>query len=403
MSRAFLIVIDSVGIGGAPDAERFFNGDHPDTGANTVAHIAQACAEGRAEEGRSGPLRIPVMDALGMGAAIRAASGEAAPGLEVAPTGAFAAATEHSAGKDTPTGHWELTGVPLEWDWHVFPDTVPSFPADLVAEICAKAGTDGILGNCHASGTQIIEEQALRHIETGWPIVYTSADSVLQIAAHEEHFGLDRLLALCEALAPTLHAMRVGRVIARPFVGDAQQGWTRTTNRHDFAVEPPKPTLCDWAFDAGRKVHSVGKIADIFSMRGIHTKVKGPDRDLMAALHDLIQTAEEGSLTFANLVEFDSLYGHRRDVSGYARHLEWFDAELGRLIGAAREGDLIVITADHGNDPTWVGTDHTRERVPVLIHGAGARDLGVIDFVDVAATVAAWLGIPPQGPGKPLL
>lgn len=403
MARAFLIVIDSVGIGGAPDAAQFFNGDVPDTGANTVAHIAKACAAGEAEEGRSGPLHLPTMDRLGLGAAIRAASGEEAPHLGAVPEGAFAAATEHSAGKDTPTGHWELSGVPLEWDWHTFPDTNPAFPADLVAEICEKAGTDGILGNCHASGTQIIAEQGARHIETGWPIVYTSADSVLQIAAHEQHFGLDRLLALCEAMAPTLHAMRVGRVIARPFVGSVEEGFTRTANRHDYAVEPPKPTLCDWCAMAGRKVHSVGKIADIFSMRGIDTKVRGRDADLMEAIHAQMQSAEEGSLTFANLVEFDSHYGHRRDVSGYARHLEWFDAELARLIGAAREGDMILVTADHGNDPTWVGTDHTRERVPVLIHGVGARDLGVIDFVDVAATVAKWLDLPEYGPGKACL
>lgn len=403
MARAFLIVIDSVGIGGAPDAAQFFNGDVPDTGANTVAHIAKACAAGEAEEGRSGPLHLPTMDRLGLGAAIRAASGEEAPHLGAVPEGAFAAATEHSAGKDTPTGHWELSGVPLEWDWHTFPDTNPAFPADLVAEICEKADTDGILGNCHASGTQIIAEQGAHHIETGWPIVYTSADSVLQIAAHEQHFGLDRLLALCEAMAPTLHAMRVGRVIARPFVGSVEEGFTRTANRHDYAVEPPKPTLCDWCAMAGRKVHSVGKIADIFSMRGIDTKVRGRDADLMEAIHAQMQSAEEGSLTFANLVEFDSHYGHRRDVSGYARHLEWFDAELARLIRAAREGDMILVTADHGNDPTWVGTDHTRERVPVLIHGVGARDLGVIDFVDVAATVAKWLDLPEYGPGKACL
>lgn len=403
MARAFLIVIDSVGIGGAPDAAQFFNGDVPDTGANTVAHIAKACAAGEAEEGRSGPLHLPTMDRLGLGAAIRAASGAEAPNLGVAPEGAFAAATEHSAGKDTPTGHWELSGVPLEWDWHTFPDTNPAFPADLVARICEKAGTDGILGNCHASGTQIIAEQGARHIETGWPIVYTSADSVLQIAAHEEHFGLDRLLALCKAMAPTLHAMRVGRVIARPFVGSVEEGFTRTSNRHDYAVEPPKPTLCDWCSATGRKVHSVGKIADIFSMRGIDTKVRGRDAELMEAIHARMQSAEDGSLTFANLVEFDSHYGHRRDVSGYARHLEWFDTELAKLIGAAREGDMILVTADHGNDPTWVGTDHTRERVPVLIHGAGAHDLGVIDFVDVAATVARWLDLPEYGPGKACL
>lgn len=404
MPRAFLIVIDSVGIGGAPDADQFFNDGTPDTGANTVGHIAQACAAGTADnDTRQGMLRLPVMDGLGLGAALRAASPDDAPGLSATPQGAFAAATEQSAGKDTPTGHWELTGAPLTWDWHTFPDKTPAFPDDLVAEICALAGTDGILGNCHASGTQIIEDMGEEHIRSGWPIVYTSVDSVLQIAAHETHFGLDRLLDLCAALAPRLHAMRVGRVIARPFVGTDRASFTRTPNRKDYALEPPRPTLCDWVHDAGHKVHSVGKIADIFSMRGIDTKVKGRDVDLMVALHDHMDSAEDGALIFANLVEFDSLYGHRRDPAGYAQHLEWFDAELGKMIASARPDDLIVITADHGNDPTWVGGDHTRERVPVLIHGAGARDLGVIDFVDVGATIAGWLGVANDGPGKALL
>lgn len=403
MARVFLIVIDSVGIGGAPDAGQFFNGDLPDTGANTVAHIAQACAAGDADVGRAGPLRVPVMDGLGLGAALRAGSGDDAPGLTAQPVGAFAAATEHSAGKDTPTGHWELAGVPLEWDWHVFPKTTPCFPPALEAEIRAHAGTDGILGNCHASGTQIIAELGAEHMRSGWPIVYTSVDSVLQIAAHETRFGLDRLLSLCETIAPMVHDMRVGRVIARPFEGTEAEGFTRTANRRDFAVAPPRATLCDWVQQAGQKVHSVGKICDIFSMRGIDTTAKGVDVDLMAALHDLMARAEDGALVFANLVEFDSLYGHRRDIAGYARHLEWFDAELGRLIDAARPGDLILVTADHGNDPSWPGTDHTRERVPVLIHGAGARDLGIVDFADVSATVASWLGVPAQGPGKALL
>ena len=268
MARVFLVVMDSVGIGGAPDADRFFNGKVPDTGANTVAHIARACAAGAAEEGRSGPLRLPHLAGLGLGAAVRLASGQAAPGLDVTVTGTWGAATEVSPGKDTPTGHWELAGVPVPWDWHYFPDTDPAFPPELVAEVCRLAGTDGILGNRHAPGTAIIEAEGERHQETGWPICYTSADSVFQIAAHEESFGLDRLYDLCETLAPTLHKMRVGRVIARPFIGEAGD-YTRTPNRHDYAIAPPAPTLCDWVQRAGRSVQAVGKIGDIFSMRGI--------------------------------------------------------------------------------------------------------------------------------------
>ncbi|RYH02282.1 phosphopentomutase [Salipiger sp. IMCC34102] len=397
MSRAFVIVIDSVGIGGAPDADRFFNGATPDTGANTVGHIAEVCARLP-----RGPLRVPTLDALGLGRAVKLASGLDAPGLDAVPTGAWGAATEVSPGKDTPSGHWELAGVPVPWDWTYFPDTDPALPDDLTAAICDAAGTDGILGNRHASGTQVIEDEGPRHIETGWPIVYTSADSVLQIAAHEDHFGLDRLLKLCEDLAPRVHAMKVGRVIARPFLGTAEEGFKRTPNRRDFAIAPPSPTICDDVHAAGHAVHAVGKIGDIFSMRGITDVRKGADARLMDHVHDLATEAEEGSFVFANLVEFDSEYGHRRDPEGYAAHLEWFDAELARLLPVLRADDLLIVTADHGNDPTWVGTDHTRERVPVLIHGRGARALGQIAFQDVAATIAAHLDIPHSGKGTPV-
>ncbi len=402
MSRAFLIVMDSVGCGGAPDADQYFNGDVPDTGANTLAHIAEACAAGQAEEGRSGPLKMPHLDALGLGAAVRLASGTEAPGLDATPRGLWGAATEISRGKDTPSGHWELAGVPVPWDWHYFPKTEPAFPEDLTAEVCRIAGTEGILGNRHASGTVVIEAEGARHIETGWPICYTSVDSVFQIAAHEDHFGLDRLLALCEALAPTLHAMKIGRVIARPFIG-APGAFERTANRHDYAIDPPAPTLCNWVQDAGRPVQAVGKIGDIFSMRGIDAVVKGPDRDLMEALVGFAETGPDGGLTFANFVEFDSLFGHRRDIAGYARALEWFDAQVPRLLAHLRDGDLMLFTADHGNDPTWAGTDHTRERVPVVAAGAGVRDIGQIAFADVGATLAAHLGVPARGSGRNVL
>ncbi len=402
MPRAFLVVMDSVGAGGAPDADRFFNGDVPDTGADTLGHIAEVCALRGAEDGRSGPLHMPHLDRLGLGAAVRLASGAEMPGFEAEPQGLWGAATEVSNGKDTPSGHWELAGVPVPWDWTYFPDTDPAFPDDLVADVCRAAGTDGILGNEHASGTEIIARLGPEHLRTGWPICYTSADSVFQIAAHEERFGLDRLLALCEALAPRLHQMKVGRVIARPFVGTEAEGFTRTTNRHDYAIAPPSPTLCDWVFDAGRHVYAVGKIGDIFSHRGIHEVRKGADLDLFEHLVDLAGEAQDGSLTFANFVEFDSLYGHRRDIAGYASALEWFDAGLPRVFKRLREGDLMIFTADHGNDPSWVGTDHTRERVPVVGWGAQAR-IGHVGFVDVAASIAAHLGVPAQGPGRSFL
>jgi phosphopentomutase len=401
MPRAFLVVMDSVGIGGAPDAGDFFNGHLPDTGANTLGHIAAACAAGKAEDGRSGPLRMPNLGALGLGAALRL-SGARGEGLDADPAGLWGAAEEVSAGKDTPSGHWELAGLPVPWDWTYFPDTRPAFPADLSAEVARLAGTDGILGDCHASGTEIIARLGDAHVKTGKPICYTSADSVFQIAAHEEAFGLERLLELCRALAPRLHAMRVGRVIARPFVGTSGT-YTRTTNRRDFAVTPPGRTLLDWVEGAGRVTIGIGKISDIFAGKGVGKVLKGADAVLMDHLADCVANAPEGSLTFANFVEFDSLYGHRRDVAGYARHLEWFDAGMGPILAALRPDDLMIFTADHGNDPTWPGTDHTRERVPVVAKGPCSGQIGIRAFADVAASVAAHLGVEAEGPGRSFL
>jgi phosphopentomutase len=382
MSRAFLIVMDSVGIGGAPDADQYFNGSHPDTGANTVAHIAQAR-----------PLHMPHLAALGLGSAVRLASGDDAPGLMLEPQGLWGAATEISRGKDTPSGHWELAGVPVPWDWHYFPNTTPAFPSDITARICELAGTLGILGNCHASGTQVIDDFGPEHLQTGWPICYTSVDSVLQIAAHEDVFGLDRLIQLCQDLSPMLHQMRVGRVIARPFSG--QEGsFARTPNRRDFAIAPPEETILDLATNAGRVTHAVGKIGDIFSHRGITHLHKGKsDADLAEHLLRLGAEAQDGSLTFANFVEFDSNYGHRRDVEGYAAQLEWFDTVVGRFLATLGPDDLAIFTADHGNDPSWRGTDHTRERVAVLAHGAGTRSVGQVGFSDIGASVMAHLGL----------
>ncbi|MCF6444011.1 phosphopentomutase [Nereida sp. MMG025] len=392
MARAFLVVMDSVGCGGAPDAA-----DFGDEGANTLAHIAQACAAGQADQGRRGPLNVPHMDAMGLGAAIRLASGDETPGLAAHPTGLWGAATETSIGKDTPSGHWDLAGLPVPFDWTYFPNTVPAFDDALTRTVCEIAGVDGILGNCHASGTTIIEELGAEHLRTGWPICYTSVDSVFQIAAHQDHFGLTRLMDLCAALAPILHARKVGRVIARPFVG--QEGsFTRTGNRKDFALLPPKPVLPDWAKAQGRAVQAIGKTGDIFGMRGFDGCHKGNDAELFDHLETAVADIPDGSLTFANFVQFDTDFGHRRDVAGYARHLEWFDAQLPRVTSKLRDDDLFILTADHGNDPTWRGTDHTRERVPVI--GPIGDSIGVVRFADVGATIAAHLGLDDRGAGK---
>lgn len=392
MARAFLIVLDSVGCGGAPDAGEFFNGDLPDTGANTLGHIIE-------QHG----LSVPNMDALGLGAAVRLSSGIPTPGLVAQPQGRWGVAREVSLGKDTPSGHWELAGLPVPWEWTYFPMAVPAFPDDVSDAICKAAGTKGILCNAHFNGIKVIDDFGEEHMRSGWPICYTSADSVLQIAAHEDTFGRDRLIELCREIAPLLHEKRIGRVIARPFVGATRADFKRTKHRRDFAIVPPQPVLTNWVQAAGGKVHGVGKIGDIFSMTGINSSVKGRDPELMSALDGLVETAEAGDFVFANLVEFDTDYGHRRDVTGYAAALERFDAWLGQFIPKLREGDLLILTADHGNDPSWPGTDHTREQVPVLVHGAGTGEIGICGFADVAASIAAHLGAKANGTGRSFL
>lgn len=397
MSRALLLVMDSVGCGGAPDAEAF-----GDAGANTLGHIALACAEGRAEEGRTGPLHVPVLAKMGLGPAIRLASGLES-GLPDTTEGLWGAATEISHGKDTPSGHWELAGVPVPWDWHYFPRTVPAIPPELIEPLLARAELPGVLANKHAAGMPVIREFGQEHLRTGRPIVYTSADSVMQIAAHEEAFGLERLYRTCRIAAELVHPLRVGRVIARPFVGDTPETFARTAHRRDFALAPPEPTLLDRVLEGGGRTHAVGKIADIFAGRGISTHRKAPDDlALLDATVEALEEAASGDLVFANYVDFDTLWGHPRDVSGYARALEAFDARLPRLLGRLRPGDLAIITADHGNDPTAPGSDHTRERVPVLGTGPGFKPhaLGLIGFADVAETLAAHLGLPPGRHGR---
>jgi len=397
MARAFLFVLDSVGIGGAPDAAAF-----GDAGSDTLGHIAEACAAGRADEGRAGPLRLPNLDRLGLGAAAAVATGRRPPGLSAAPEATYGAGVEMSRGKDTPSGHWELAGAPVLVEWGYFPRETPCFPPALTSALVAEAGLPGILGDCHASGTEIIARFGAEHMRTGKPICYTSADSVFQIAAHEASFGLDRLYEVCAIARRLVDPLNIGRVIARPFSG-AVGGFQRTANRRDYAVAPPGPTLCDRVSDSGARVIGVGKIGDIFAHRAITEVRKGPDdRALFEVALEAIDDARAGDLVFANFVEFDSLYGHRRDVAGYARALEWFDAALPRALSRLRDGDLLILTADHGNDPTWAGTEHTREMVPILAVGPhiAPRALGRRAFADVGATLAAHLGLPPGAYGE---
>ena len=403
MARAFLLVLDSVGVGGAEDAA-----DFGDAGADTLGHVARACFEGRAEVGRTGPLRLPNLSALGLGEAAATALRRRPTGLAPAgEAGVWAAAAPVSAGKDTVTGHWELAGVPLTEPWRHFPQTVPAFPAELTEALAAAAEVPGFLGDRHASGTEILEAMGAESVETGRPILYTSTDSVMQIAAHEEAFGLERLLDLCAKArrALDLAGLRVGRVIARPFTG-APGAFRRTANRRDFALAPPEPTLCDRVEAAGHAVFGVGKIGDIFAHRGVTETLKGEDdMALVDRTLEAMDRAGKGDLVFANFVEFDALYGHRRDVAGYARALEAFDARVPELTARLHAGDLMILTADHGNDPTWRGTDHTRERVPVVAVSPGLAPggRGLVRFADVGETLAAHLGLAPGSHGRDFL
>ncbi len=393
MARAFVFVLDSFGIGGAPDAAKY-----GDEGSNTYGHIVEGCAAGRGDRDRlrSGPLRLPNMDRLGLAHAGALAIGAPMPAGS-APEGFWGAATETSSGKDTPSGHWEIAGLPVTFDWGYFPDTTPAFPAWFTDAVIAEAGLPGIIGNCHASGTEIIDRLGEESLATGKPIFYTSVDSVVQIAAHEEAFGLERLYELCRITRRIVEPLSIGRVIARPFVGRDRASFTRTPNRKDYAVPPPELTLLDRVTAAGRRALAVGKIGDIFAHRGITEVRKAPDNMKMfdAALRS-IDDAGDGDFVFANFVDFDTNFGHRRDIAGYASSLEQFDARLPEALDRLKAGDMLILTADHGNDPSWRGTDHTRERVPILGTGPGLRAAGVgirPTFADIGATVSEHLGI----------
>jgi phosphopentomutase len=398
MPRAFLLILDSFGIGGAPDAGEYDDGHgHPDTGANTLGHIAAAY-----------DLKVPNMDALGLGAAALLSAGELPRGLSATPTGGrFGVGRERSRGKDTPSGHWEIAGVPVPFQWGYFPQTIPAFPDELIAELVKQAELPGILGNRHASGTAIIAELGEESIRSGKPICYTSIDSVFQIAAHEQHFGLERLYRVCETAFALTSPLMIGRVIARPFVGETAASFKRTGNRRDFAIPPPEPTLLDRAKAAGRQVFAIGKISDIYAGSGVTHKIKASgnmvlfDRTLEA-----LEMAADGAFIMTNFVDFDQDYGHRRDIAGYARALEAFDARLPELIAGLRPDDLLVLTADHGNDPSWIGSDHTREQVPILVFSPSllAGTIGLrTGFADIGESIAHWLGLAPGRHGRSFL
>ena len=399
MGRAVILVLDSFGLGATDDADNF-----GDVGANTFGNIAKVRAASDA-----GPLKLPNLARLGLFHAGRDSSGEFAAGADpdTQILGSYGFAAELSSGKDTPSGHWEIAGVPVLFDWGYFTKKEDTFPQELLDKLVKQADLPGYLGNCHASGTTIIAELGDEHVRTGKPIFYTSADSVFQIACHEEAFGLQRLMDLCDIARDLVDEYDIGRVIARPFVGDGPETYMRTGNRRDLTTPPPSPTVLDKLVEAGGDVVSIGKIADIYAHQGITKKVKATgNAALFDATLEAIDEAQDNSIVFTNFVDFDMLYGHRRDVHGYATALEYFDERLPELLDKLGEEDLLIITADHGCDPTWPGSDHTREHIPVIALGAGLAPgpLGKRDtFADIGQSLATYFKLPPMDYGTSFL
>lgn len=403
MARAIVLLFDSFGIGAAEDAAP------TDVGANTFVHIAKACYEGKADtEQRQGPLNIPNLCRFGLNHAAYLSSGEFAAGLpqDVTIEAKYGYAIEQSLGKDTPSGHWEIAGVPVMFEWGYFPPEYPSFPQALLDDFIARGDLPGVLGNKHASGTQIIEELGVEHMKTGKPIVYTSADSVFQIATHEETFGLEKLYELCEIARELVDPYNIGRVIARPFEGEPGS-FVRTGNRRDLSMPPPAPTLLDRLVAQGGRVVAIGKTADIFAHQGVSEVVKATGlQALFDATLSSLSHAGDQTLIFTNFVDFDSHYGHRRDVPGYATALELLDARLPELEAMLQHDDIVVIAADHGCDPTWPGSDHTREHIPVLVFGPGVESgsIGAREtFADIGQSIATHLGVSPLDAGTSFL
>lgn len=398
ITRAIILVIDGFGIGSTPDANLF-----GDEGADTFAHLAQAYLKAENKL-----LALPNLSKLGLAAAHQIVSRKK---LHLEPTepiqGAYAASQEISRGKDTPSGHWEMTGVPVMFDWGYYPDKPNCFPENFVSELITRTGAAGLLGCRHASGTDIIRELGEEHLRSGKPICYTSTDSVFQVAAHEETFGLDKLYRFCETARELLYEANIGRVIARPFVGEAANNFTRTGNRRDYSIEPPAPTLLEMMQKEGRSVIGIGKISDIFARKGVSESIKANGlQSLIDTTLAEIKSTTNASLIFTNLVNFDQDFGHRRDPIGYAKALQYLDQRLPELQAAMSNNDLLVLTSDHGCDPTWTGTNHTREYVPTLLwyRGINKINLGIrASFADLGQTLADIFELPPLEYGDSFL
>lgn len=424
MARAIIVVLDSFGVGHSNDAENF-----GDVGANTFINIARDYVKKTNKV-----IKLPNLGNLGLHELSRQSStpkiwqalnqdiiesGKSFKEFYYEPSnGAYGYMDEISSGKDTPSGHWEMAGVPVLFDWDYFSNKKKSFTEALITTINQKTGFSGLLGNCHASGVDIINRLGAEHIKTGLPICYTSADSVFQVAAHEEHFGLDNLYRYCEQVRELLSDsdLNVGRVIARPFIGGKKEGdinspntteFSRTGNRRDYSVLPPAPTVLDNITQAGGQVVSIGKIADIFAHQGISTSVKATGIDaLVDETIEQLNVSPENSLIFTNLVNFDQDFGHRRDAIGYAQALENFDKRLPELYAQMKTDDVLFLTADHGCDPTWPGNDHTREFVPLLCYHQNIKTVNLMQrstFADLGQTIAELFNVEKMAYGTSFL
>lgn len=399
MSRAVILMLDSLGIGGAPDAEKF-----GETEANTFGTLARF----RQQQGKA--LNIPNLVRLGLAGASELSVGQYPQAVVKTDDviGAYGACSEISFGKDTPSGHWEMAGVPVLFDFGYFSNKTESFPKQLTDKILARAGLSGFLGNCHSSGTEILQILGEEHMKSGLPIFYASSDSVFQIACHEETFGLERLYDLCKIAREELADYNIGRVIARPFIGSHSADFQRTGNRHDYSLNPPGVTVLEKLITEQQgQVFAVGKIADIYAHQGISQYIKATGFDeLYDRTLSVMDEAPAQSIIFTNFVDFDSSFGHRRDVDGYASALEAFDLRLPEIMAKMQPDDVLYLTADHGCDPAWPGSDHTRERVPVLMYGQSipAGSVGIRDtFADIGQTIAKQLGLSPMEYGRAIV
>jgi len=397
--------MDSVGIGYAKDADKY-----GDKGANTLGHIIE----------RFPDINIENLAGLGLISALQNSikSVDSASNKNllssvnhlsseiINPHTIYGYGVETSHGKDTPSGHWELMGCPVNFDWGYFHGN-PVFPKELLNTILQKTGLDGSLGNCISSGTVILDEFGEEHIKTGKPIFYTSADSVFQIACHESHFGLEKLYDLCKIARQELYKYNIGRVIARPFIGEKKGKFKRTGNRKDYSIKPHEKTLLDAAKDSGKTVVAIGKISDIFAEQGISKSIHSSTlKNLFDDTLQAVKNEKDASIIFTNFVDFDSEYGHRRDIKGYKEALEYFSGRLPEILNILTTEDLLVITADHGNDPSWSGTDHTREHVPILLYSKtlNSKNIDKRDtFADLGQSLASYLGLPALKHGKSFL